>query len=70
MTKFSEMSYDEQRALLGLPDVSRYVARYQLRRAFRLIEEAAHRLGLLGDGITQNGSQRDFTLARDGRADG
>lgn len=37
--RWSTMSYDEQRALLGLPDVRLYVTAYQFRTAFTLLFE-------------------------------
>ncbi|OZE98098.1 hypothetical protein [Rhodococcoides fascians] len=36
---WAEMTYDEQRAFLGLPEVRGYVARYRIRRSFGLMAE-------------------------------
>lgn len=64
MSTWSEMTYDEQRAALGLPDVRAYVAGYRLHSAVRRATTALARFGAAWTGRgSHEPTQADYTLA-------
>ena len=68
MSTWAEMSYDEQRALLGLPDVRYAVAGMRARIAGRRMVAAFARLGDAFRSavreLTREPTQSDYVLAR------
>lgn len=60
---WSEMSYDERRALLGLADVKHQVAVAQFARAVRGASAALRRLGEAWLAASRPQDPKDFALA-------
>lgn len=60
---WSDMSYDERRALLGLADVKHQVAVAQFVRAVRGASAALRRLGEAWASASRPHKPGDFTLA-------
>lgn len=62
---WSEMTYDEQRAFLGLPDVRYAVVGMRAQIAARRMLAAFARLGETWRSAQRELSQSDYALARD-----
>ena len=61
MTDWNELTYDQQRALLGLPDVTREVGWIRLRAAFFGVHRAIDTIRAAADLVTV---QVDYALAK------
>lgn len=55
--KYEDMTYDEQRAFLGLPDVSGYVAHYRLQVEWNRIKRVS---ALIGEALGMFGRTIDI----------
>jgi transcriptional regulator of met regulon len=62
---WTEMTYDEQRALLSLPDVRRWVARQQFLRSCRRMATSIEAVSeAFREAFVVSPVQQDYTLAR------